>query len=481
MKICFASSECTPFVKTGGLADVSSSLPDALARLGHDIKLFLPLYDSISVLDHGFVKAADLGCIPVQMGNESVPIDVWYGHLPESAVEVYLIDCPRFYNRGTVYTNDPDEADRFILLQHAAFHIMQRYAFSPDIIHANDWQTALMPAMLKYTYAWDMLFARTRSFLSIHNLAYQGLTDSSRAAKAGLPGDVAGLGDSFSLLKTGLMTADRIGTVSPTYANEILTAAFGEGLEDVLQDRSKALTGILNGIDTTAWNPATDLYLRHHFDLDDVSGKNLCKQDLCIEMNLPFKPETPLIGIVSRFAAQKGFDLLMPFLSDLLKHSGVQFVVLGSGDDHIESFFEQISVQFSDRFALYRGYNEGLAHRIEAGSDMFLMPSHYEPCGLNQMYSLRYGSVPIVRKTGGLADTVVDVDEVPGQGTGFTFLEPRPHVLRETIERALEKFSHKKAWLKMQRRGMKADFSWKISAKRYVDIYESALLSTCQT
>jgi starch synthase len=485
MNICFVTSECVPFAKTGGLADVSAALPKALAARGHAVKLFMPLYNSINVLDFGFVEATELHGTEIFMGNEAISINAWYGTLPSSSVEVYLVDCPRFFHRGRLYTNDPDESDRFILLQHAAFVIMQRYAFSPDIIHCNDWQTALMPAMMKYHYAWDRLFSTTHTVLSIHNLAYQGRSNPDLTFRAGLPREGADLGGefeydgSFSFLKTGIMTADRISTVSPTYAREIQTDAFGEGLDGLLRMRSGCVNGILNGIDVDIWDPASDPYLEHHFDFDRLEGKSLNKISLCKQLGLDIPNNEPLIGIVSRFASQKGFDLLVPVFSHLIHASNVRFAILGSGDAHFEHFFERMCQENPKRVAIYRGYNEELAHRIEAASDMFLMPSYYEPCGLNQMYSLRYGTIPIVHKTGGLADTVIDADEFPGEGNGFSFWDATPDVLKDTIFRALDWFENAEEWKMLQKRGMQTDFSWEKSVDLYLQLYRAAVTESC--
>mgnify|MGYP001569293276 FL=1 len=485
MNICFLTSECVPFAKTGGLADVSGALPVALEQEGHHVKLFMPLYDSIAVLDHGFVHSSDISPLSISMGHNTISVHVWYGHLPGSDVEVYLIDFPHYFHRGTLYTNDSDEADRFILLQHAAFHVMQRYSFSPDIIHANDWQGGLMPAMLKYAYGWDDLFKSTRTLLTIHNLAYQGLTDPGKAFLASLPMEEAQVGGEFeyngalSPLKTGLLMADRVNAVSPTYAAEIQTSAFGEGLDHLLRSRAACVSGILNGIDTTIWDPATDRHLPHPFHVDDVSGKRKNRDALCAELNLSPSDSAPLIGIVSRLASQKGFNLLMPIMDDILKQTDACFAVLGSGQPDIEAFFRETSARHPGRIGLKIGFNEGLAHRIEAGSDLFLMPSLYEPCGLNQMYSLRYGTVPVVHRTGGLADTVIDADENPALGNGFSFGDAHPNALSDAIRRAIQWHKSRPDWKRIQENGMRTDFSWKSSAKRYIELYESALSGPC--
>lgn len=487
MNICFVTSECVPFVKTGGLADVSGALPRALAGMGdHSVKLFLPLYDRIRVFDHGFVPATDLDGSRVTISGVERKYGVWYGHLPDSDVEVYLIDCPHYFHRRRVYTEDPDEGERFVLLQHAAFHIMQRYHWHPDIIHGHDWQAGLMPALLKHVYSWDGLFRDTKTVLTIHNIGYQGLFSPALAVGAGLPDREAGEGGSlefsgaFSFLKSGIVFADRITTVSPTYADEIRTPEYGEGLEQLLTWRASCVSGILNGIDTDAWNPATDPRIHTTYSIEDVdAGKWANKQALLADFGLDARRETPVFGIVSRFAPQKGFDLLFPILVGLLDRLDIQLIVLGSGDGRTEKYFRNLAGLRPDRVGTYIGYNEDLAHRIEAGADLFLMPSYYEPCGLNQMYSLRYGTVPVVRKTGGLADTVIDVHEHPGAGNGFSFEDPRPDVVAETIRRAASVFEDRQEWHGIQERGMATDFSWHRSARAYRDLFRSAMTEPC--
>jgi len=481
MRIAFATSECVPFVKTGGLADVSGALPKALAKLGHQVKVFLPLYQSISVVEHGLIRATELQGIPVSIGDKTVTFDVWYGHLPNSEVEVYLVDCPLYYHRPTIYTNDPDEDERFILLQHAVFQILQRYAWAPDILHANDWQTALIPVYLKKNYSWDRLFDRTASLLTIHNIGYQGRFPKETLYKAGLSDDLFypmgpyELEGAFSFLKAGIVFADVLNTVSPTYAREIQTPEFGAGLDGVLRMRSADLYGILNGIDTEVWNPARDRFIVEPYDVHTLEKKQKNKEALLEEMGLPYASEVPVIGIIARFTYQKGLDLLKPILESLLRERAVQFVVLGSGEQDLEDFFAWAARTFTQQVAVYLGYNEPLSHRIEAGSDMFLMPSRYEPCGLNQMYSLNYGTVPIVRKTGGLADTVFDIHEYPDIGNGFSFVDISPYALYVTINRALDTWPNTDLWRTMQYRGMTTDFSWERSARAYEDVYHKAL------
>ncbi|MFV1981101.1 MAG: glycogen synthase, partial [Rhodothermia bacterium] len=316
MNICFATSECVPYAKTGGLADVAGSLPIALDRLGHQVKLFMPLYQSINTMEHHLVHAADLGNITVQIGNKRVAFFTWYGKLGDSDVEVYLIDCPTYFHRPGLYTSDRDEDERFILLQHAAFKIMQRYGWSPDVIHCNDWHTALMPALLRESYSWDKLFGNTGSVLTIHNIGYQGRFHEGSAYAAGLRVPVQS--GSFSFLRTGLLYADAITTVSETYAREIQTSSFGAGLDPILASRNADVFGIVNGIDVDAWNPKTDPFIAKHYTSRSLGRKLENKKSLLEDMGLPFDPDVPVIGIVSRFTSQKGLELLEPILWDLV-------------------------------------------------------------------------------------------------------------------------------------------------------------------
>ncbi len=481
MKICFATSECVPFVKTGGLADVSGALPAALDALGCEVKLFLPLYESIKTLEHELLFSSDIADIAVSIGHRAYTFNTWYGKLPGSGVDVYLIDCPHFYHRVTTYTNHSDEHERFIFLQHAIFKVLQRYNWSPDVFHCNDWQTALMPALLRHSYNWDGLFAKSASVFSIHNIAYQGRFSPSTFHLAGLdgqsldPGGPYELHGAFCFMKAGIWFADKISTVSKTYAHEIQTPELGADMQDVLKSRSYDLIGVLNGIDEDEWNPETDPFIPKNYSARSLADKEVNKKALLERFGLEFDPERPLLGIVSRLAVQKGFELLQPILSTLVEREGVQFIMLGSGEHGYETFFRWAATAYPDNVGVYIGYNNELSHWIEAGADMFLMPSRYEPCGLNQMYSLRYGTIPVVRKTGGLADTVTDYHEQHRKGNGFSFVDFTPFALFTTIMRALHVFGDPKEWRAMQRRGMASDFSWDASAEQYMDIYRWAI------
>ena len=482
MKICFATTECVPFAKTGGLADVSGALPKALAALGADVKVFLPLYHSIPVFDYGFEQLHDLDGIPVQIGHRTIPFNTWRGRLPGSAAEVYLIDCPHYFHRASIYDGaHADEDERFILFQHAILNVLQRLHWAPDVLHANDWATALLPVFLRTTYAWDALFAGTATFLSIHNIGYQGRFTPHSVFLAGLsyehlyPGGPYELDGAFCFLKAGIVFTDLVGTVSPTYAREIQTPEHGADLDGILRARRDALFGVLNGIDPDVWNPATDPHLATTYDAASLDRKEANKQALLEEVGLPYEAGVPAVGLIARLTAQKGVELLQPILQPLVEERAVQFVFLGSGEPRFEDFFRWAAATYPDRVAAYIGYNDGLAHRIEAGCDAFVMPSRYEPCGLNQMYSLAYGTVPVVRATGGLADTVRDNDEHRGEGNGYSCRDFAPFALHDALRRALGLYAEPEAWRALQQRGMAQDFSWDVSARRYVQLYRHAI------
>lgn len=482
MKIAFIASECFPYVKTGGLGDVVGALPKALANEDCEVKIFLPLYGGIKTAQHELKPLDEFQSIPVRIGDKEVAFNLWHGLLPGSEIDVYFIDCPVYFHREMPYTNDPDEDERFILFQIAVIETLQRLKWAPDVIHCNDWQTSLIPVYLKTNYKWDKLFDKTSTLLSIHNIGYQGRFSKNSIYNAGLsysqyyPGGPYELDSTFCFLKAGILFSEIITTVSPTYAKEIQTKEFGAGMEGVLNVRKVNLYGVLNGIDTDLWNPKKDKYITHHYSKKDFKDKAKCKRDLLEEAKIEYKEDVPAIGIISRFAGQKGFELLFPIVNELM-NLDFQLLVLGSGEDKTEKFFEQLALSFPERVNTYIGYSNMLAHNITAGCDMFLMPSHYEPCGLNQMYSLNYGTVPIVRKTGGLADTVRDFHEFDSKGNGFTFNDYTPYALYSTIERAINTFKDKKVWEEIVHRSMKEDFSWEHSAKEYIRLYELAMKS----
>jgi starch synthase len=456
-------SEATPFVKTGGLADVLGSLPVALARLGDEVGVVLPKY---SVAE---VSGAELAwrAMPLWVGPHSYPVDIY--QLTHRAVRYFFVDCPPLYSRLEIYGSYPDNHIRFALLNQAAFGIA-RNLFRPGVLHTHDWQAGLVAPYLRTTFASDPSFFDTRSLLTIHNLGYQGNFPAAALADLGLDRGLfhpAGLEfwGQISFLKAGIVWSDAINTVSPTYAREIQTPEYGFGMDGLLRTHAHKLSGILNGVDYDEWNPETGPHQVAPYSARDLSGKLASKKALLQELGLPPNMKRPLIGIVSRFADQKGFDLVEGIAS-WLADQDVVFAILGSGQTTYEEMFLDLAALWPEKFAVRIGYDDGLSHRIEAGADMFLMPSQYEPCGLSQIYSLRYGTVPIVRATGGLDDTV-------DEQTGFKFAEYAPEALQDAIAQALKAFKQPEAWIARMRRGMAKDFSWNASAAAYQRLYQT--------
>jgi starch synthase len=459
------SSEVAPFAKTGGLADVLGALPPALVRIGEEVAVVMPRYRSANI---GAVERVAEN-IRLVVGPHSY--SAWIDRLEDQGVQYFFVNCPVLYDReGGIYGDIwgyPDNHIRFAILSQAALAI-GRYLFRPDVFHLHDWPCGLLPAYLRENLSGDPTFFGAKCLLTIHNLGYRGLFNGPVLEDVGLdpvlyhPDKLEFYGQ-VSFLKAGMVWADAISTVSPTYAREIQTPEYGFGLDGLLRSRASKLTGILNGIDFDQWNPAADPHLPAHFSASDLSGKQACKKALLEEMGLPVDLERPLIGIVSRFAPQKGFDLVGE-IANGLGAENVAIAVLGSGESRYEDMFRYFAYVNPNHFALRLGYNDGLAHRIEAGSDMFLMPSLYEPCGLNQMYSLRYGTVPIVRATGGLVDTV---DET----TGFSFEPYTPGALWDAIQSALKAYAVPSQWKALVQAGMAKDFSWAASARQYQALY----------
>lgn len=483
MQIAFVASEAIPYAKTGGLADVSGALPRELEKCGHKVKLFLPKYYSINEQHFPLIYMDSLGEIPVRVNHTAHNITVYKGKLPQSVVEVYFINCPHFFHRHSLYTNDHDEDERFLLFNKAVIETIQRLSWKPDIIHCNDWQTGLIPLLIKENYSWDILFNGVSTVFTIHNIGYQGLFKKETAHKAELKeehlyDDTIVHNGLFSFLKSAISFADKINTVSETYAKELLTAEYGAGLNKSLAKRLTDYSGIINGVDYNIWNPETDKNIPFNYSLRDLSGKQKNKEFLLKKINLPFDSKTPLIGMVSRMAAQKGFDLFASSAEYLMSFNA-QWVVLGSGEKEYEQLFLLLQKEYPQKLAVSFGYNNELAHLIEAASDIFLMPSQYEPCGLNQIYSLKYGTVPVVRKTGGLADTVRDWDELlfngSEDGTGFSFEQYDGYALTNAFDRALKHFQNKSVWSKIQLNGMMKDFSWNHSAEQYSELYKKAV------
>lgn len=416
------------------------------------------------------------------LGGTRIVFSVHEATLPDSKVPVYFVRCSGLYDRDGVYTQDHDEHLRFAVLQWAALVLCQRIGFRPDIVHANDWQTSLVPLLLKTMFAWDRLFTATRTVLTIHNIGHQGTFGAAAISDAGLADAAHHFHQDqlregrINYLLTGILYANAITTVSPTYAREIQTAEHGVGLDAFLRQRNEVLFGILNGIDEAEWNPAADRHLAHAFTADDLSGKEKCKELLLDTMGLRHHPRVPVIGVVSRLAWQKGFDLCMQVLPRLLARRQVQLVVLGTGEPQYEKFFSSLAFQFPKQVGYKRGFSEPLAHLIEAGSDMFLMPSRYEPCGLNQMYSLRYGTPPIVHRTGGLADTVTPFDASRRTGNGFVFDHFDEGGLGFGLSQALATWgsgegADRERWRVLQKNGMRARLGWDERVTAYEQVY----------
>jgi starch synthase len=482
VKILMLASEAVPLAKTGGLADVVGALSVELAGQGHEVRLIVPRYAGIeaSVPD---LRAA--GTIPVPSRAGTIEVGLETGTLGAGKVSLLCIRHDPFFARPGLYGEDgrdyPDNLDRFALFCRAALEACRHAAWLPDVVHAHDWQTALAVVYLKTLYRADPAWAACRALLTLHNLSYQGHFPVADYGATGLPWseytpDRLEFFGMVNLLKGGLVYADLLNTVSPTYAREIQTAEFGCGLDGVLRERTDRLFGILNGIDYAVWDPATDPHLPAHYSTNDLSGKKDCKRALQREMKLPAR-DAPVLGLVSRLVPQKGIDLIVDILPRVLA-ADVQMVALGSGDPASQADLNSLSARFPDKLAVRLGFDEGLAHRIEAGADLFLMPSRYEPCGLNQMYSLRYGTVPVVRKTGGLADTVIpylpDDPASRNTATGFVFEPPRPESLLSALLLGLQVYRDWHTWRALVRRGMLQDFSWRHSAREYAKLYARA-------
>jgi len=477
LKIAYVSSEIAPFAKTGGLGDVGAALPSYLDRLGHDVRPFLPLYASIDRRAHALHPVGFAQDISVRMGGRAYTFSLWTAPLADGGPAAYFVDCPELYARPHIYTSDPDEPQRFALLCRAVLESCQRMGWAPDVVHCHDWHTALLPLLLRTAYSWDSLFHRTRTMLTIHNIGYQGVGPARWIHDLGLadwthlfdPEDLRF--ERVNLLRTGLVYADLVTTVSPTHAREIQTPEYGMGLDGLLRARNSTLVGILNGVDYGVWSPERDAYLPQRYSADRLEGKIANKRHLLAEIGLPASNGAPVAGIVSRFVPQKGFDLCFPVLPELLRTTDLRLVAVGSGDVVYEGFFARLEREFPGRAVYYRGYNDELAHLVEAGADLFLMPSRYEPCGLNQMFSLRYGTIPIVRRTGGLADTVEPFDPTTGRGTGFVFDHFTPDALRWALRSALDTYRNRRAWMQLMRNAMTRDHSWTRRAAQYVEAY----------
>jgi starch synthase len=478
MHIVLAASECTPWAKTGGLADVVSGLPQELVRLGHKVSVFLPYYRQVAKLVPDAPVVLPSVTIPFPSYNRFVRI--LNGGVVEG-VQHYFVDSPEFFDRenfyGTPSGDYPDNAERFGLLSRAVIEATKVLGV-PDIFHVHDWQTAMLAVLLRSTYYFDPVFRHVPVVLTIHNAGYQGWFPPRTMEMLLLPWDMFTFekleqNDNVNFLKGGIIYADALTTVSQRYAEEIQTAEYGNGLEKAIQRRSGDLFGILNGVNYDEWDPATDPHIAAHYTAAKLAGKKECRRDLLHAFGLEgVGDDTAVIGVVSRFATQKGFDFIVEILDRLVKEDMV-LVMLGSGEEYYERLLTEMAERYSSKVRVHVKFDNVMAHKIEAGSDMFLMPSRYEPGGLNQIYSLKYGTVPIVRATGGLDDTI---DEEPnGGGNGFKFRGYSSDALMDAIHRALETFRNKKEWTQMMKSGMAQDFSWKKPAQEYVRVYERTI------
>jgi len=477
LKVLLLSAEVVPFAKTGGLADVAGSLPKAIHALGHDIRVAMPRYGRIDPARFGLTQV--LAPFPVPMDKQVEEASVRQAQMSPD-IPVYMIENSKYYDRDGIYMY-PDDAERFIFFCRSSLEMLKRLDWRPDIIHCNDWHTAIVPNWLKTLYKDDPFFAHTASVYTIHNLAYQGIFGYRVLEVAGIAeygfmyhAEMADLAEVVDFMARGIFFADVINTVSEKYAQEILTPERGEKLDPLLRQRRDRLFGILNGIDYDVMNPATDKYIAQTFGVSSLDKRVQNKLALQREANLKVDAGIPLIGIISRLTDQKGFDILGDVMDHLLDLD-LQFVVLGTGDPHYHEMFSRIAQAYPSKAAVFLTFNAELAQKIYAGTDMFLMPSRFEPCGLGQMMAMRYGSVPIVRATGGLADTVQDLNPRSGKGNGFSFVPYDRWALFATIVRALENYKYRDTWQKLQVEGMTTDLSWNASARKYVDLYRHAL------
>jgi len=473
MRIAILSSEVVPFAKTGGLADVAGALPKALGKHGVDARVILPLYQQI---DSGRLNDSIIENVPVEWRGQIRPTRVYQSDA--DGATGYLIDPPEYFSKPSIYGYSNDH-ERFAFFSRAALALVKHLDWQPDILHGNDWPCGFAMMELRARRRYDEFFRNIKTLFSIHNLAYQGAFESGDLWWLGFgespDKDAFMLKGAASALKAGLIVADALSTVSRRYAKEIQSPEHGSGLDWLLRARRDRLAGITNGVDYDVWNPETDPHIAANFSADDLSGKLTCKLDLLRRFGLPQEPERPIIAIISRLVAQKGYDLIRQ-LNGAIIQTGSFFIALGAGAQEYEDFLQRWHDSAPRQVGIYKGYaGEPLAHQIEAGADMFLMPSYYEPCGLNQMYSMRYATVPIVRVTGGLDDTVENFDPNRGTGTGFKFREYNASALLEKIREALYFYSKLDAWQKIQLNGMAMDNSWDAAAQKYIQLYQEII------
>ncbi len=482
MNIVLVSSEVVPFAKTGGLADVAGTLPIALRAEGHQVSIFMPRYKDVSKQKFGLTSV--LKRVRLRMETGTKEFNIFTAMLPGTDIPVYFIDKELYFQREQLYQENgqdyPDNAERFHYFCLAVLESLKVLNISPDVIHCNDWQTAMIPVYLKTTLQEDPFYKNIATIYTIHNLAYQGLFEFDVLSQLGLDealfhSDRLEFWGKVNFSKGGLVYADILNTVSERYSKEIQSNEFGCGLDGLLSSRAKDLYGILNGLDYTQWNPETDPTLPANFSVATLEKKAESKKKLLKLNKLTYSEDVPVLGLISRLADQKGFDILSSVIDQIL-NMNVQFVLLGTGDPKYHDLFEALEKKYPKKMKASLKFDGALSQLVYAGSDMFLMPSHYEPCGLGQLISLKYGTVPIVRETGGLADTIIDADQDPKNGNGFMFSEYTGEALLDAVKRAVAGYSqNKKRWQAIQKRGMDADFSWGASARKYGELYQKAL------
>lgn len=480
LRILFASSEVAPFAKTGGLADVSGSLPAALASLGHKVVVVMPFYRTVKEGDHNIKQHDKFLTLPFKGQRLTAQV---YTTMMSGDIPIYFIQREEFFDRSGLYGTSEgdyfDNPERFIFFSRCVVELNRLIGFEPNIIHCHDWQTSLVPAYLKSLHKNDPYFRNMRSVLTIHNLAYQGVFPKEFMSISELPPELFSIRGleyygKMNFMKGGIVFSDLITTVSVKYAQEIQTPEYGYGMDGVLKDRREHLYGILNGVDYSLWNPKTDPHIASNYDEKDISGKKNCKEELKQIYGLKGSDEFPVIGMISRLADQKGFDILAEAMEHLLRLD-ICLVILGTGDAKYEKQFAELAKKHPGHLGVKIAFDNTLAHKIEAGSDMFLMPSKYEPCGLNQMYSLKYGAIPVVRATGGLDDTIKEFNPETGKGTGFKFNAYSSMELVKAVKRAVYIYRNKLLWEKLVKNAMKQDFSWQKSAYKFEEVYKKAL------
>ena len=489
-KILFVTSEVVPFIKTGGLADVSSALPQKLQEMGHQVRIVVPKYGAIDERKYKIHEVVRLKDLTTNIGDKEVTFSLRSSFLvgQKARVQIYFLDNQEYFGSRHSLYNDPitgedfeDNDERFILLSKSIFELINKLGWIPDIIHLNDWQCGLIPVYLKTQFADDPELKSVKTLFTIHNIANQGVFPKSTFAKTGLDESLCDEKNllhkkKVNFLKAGLLYSDAINTVSETYAKELTKyEEYGEGLETVLQKRKKDIYGIVNGIDDAIWNPIKDKKIVKKYSVKNLEDKFENKKALAEKFGFDAETDVPIISLISRIDTNKGFDLVKKAFNELLKLN-VKIVLLGNGEKKFHKFFEEVAIKKSDKFSCYLGFDDELAHLIEAGSDMYLMPSKIEPCGLNQMYSLMYGTVPIVRHTGGLADTVINFNEKDGSGNGFVIKKYDSDEMIKVVKKAVKLFNEdKKTWQKIMKNGMKSNFSWLASSKNYVELYKKLI------